>query len=141
MSDEQKKVETIDERIARIKKEQEAKPKEEPKVAKAAEEPAKEQPAKPAAFNLEELEAKLSKVESYQLTFEGKAGYNPYLWLATFFTPLKKRLNEGERSEELKNLILMLPDDEAPDIKKFAKRAFKLSEVLNDRGQIHLPKK
>jgi hypothetical protein len=59
-------------------------------------------------FDFEVAYKWMQEVREYALTFAGKAGYNPFTWLRDNHSPILKRYNDGERSEELFNTMMNL---------------------------------
>lgn len=52
-------------------------------------------------FDAEKLKAKLHEIADYQNQFVGKPNMNPFLWIQKNVTPLLKRLDAGEKTNEL----------------------------------------
>lgn len=51
-------------------------------------------------------------LKTYALTFAGKTGYNPYLWIAKNLAPYITRIEAGETSPTLIKSILSIPKEE-----------------------------
>ena len=61
-------------------------------------------------FDTEKLKAHINKIKSFQESFKGKVNHNPFLWLKENVEPLLERLEKGEKTELLHNLILSLKE-------------------------------
>ena len=92
-------------------------------VVTPAKQPVTEQTAPAFTFSKELLQKRLESIKSFQMTFKGKPGHNPYIWISRNVTPLEQRLNgistsEGkvkpEQSKELHDKIMALPLNEIP---------------------------
>lgn len=74
-------------------------------------------PTKPtetkAAFTFDEqfVKDKFTKIEQEVNTKQGKAGYNPYVFLKEYkCIELQKQFSKGDRTEQLFNAIKSIPD-------------------------------
>lgn len=86
-----------------------------------------------------QAEKRFDEVEKYQMTFKGKAGYNPFIWLRDNVLPLRTQYQKGIRTAELHKAILDLTFVE-PDGANIKGDAYRLSEILTPEGKFNIPK-
>lgn len=55
---------------------------------------------------------RLVDLKAYALTFAGKTGYNPYIWIAQRLAPYIARVESGENTPDLIAAIMSIPKEE-----------------------------
>jgi hypothetical protein len=141
MSDEKKEPSEFDKKIASIKAARESQePKEEPKPKEEEklDVDTEKKDSKPS-MNWEAAELRIRKIEDFQKTFEGKSGFNPFLWLKDNVWQLKAKFEAGERTEELYNAIMSIPLAQEPSGENLKVESYKIHQVLDKKGIMSIP--
>lgn len=88
-------------------------PSDKPETVAPVEKPVEAKPApKPVtpSFNQKAWAEKLSRLEACKTEQAGKPNYNPFLFFGLKVVPLTTRYAKGERTPELFNAMMALPD-------------------------------
>lgn len=131
----------LDEKIAAIRAKQEAEVKKVEKVHSEPEISEEDLKIQERPLDWKQAEKRFEEVEKYQMTFNGKPGFNPFIWLRDNVLPLRTQYKNGIRSAELYNKIMSLTFIEPDGVALNASAAYRLSDVLTEGGKLNLPKK
>lgn len=75
----------------------------------------KDEPKQPVfVFNEQAVADKFAKLQSSIQENAGKKGHNPFLWWKRNAQDLYSRFNKAERTKELQDAVLALPDSIQP---------------------------